>query len=64
MDTVARIECLKCKVVVLMKVRPPDDGEAAILVVATSVKLPCGHVGSDNKRWSGFVAAMEFETET
>jgi hypothetical protein len=64
MDTVATIECLKCKTSVLMKIRKPEDGEAAIFVVATNVKLPCGHNGSDDKRWAGFVTAMEFETET
>lgn len=64
--TAARIKCGngKCKTVVLMKVRPPADGEASIHVVATNVKLPCGHIGSDDKRWAGFVAEMEFEVES
>lgn len=61
MDQVARIECAKCKTAVVMKVRPPSDGEASIYVVATNVKLPCGHSGSDDKRWAGFVAEMGFE---
>ena len=64
METAAKIECLKCKTSVLMKVRKPEDGEASIYVVATNVKLPCGHDGSDNKRWAGFVAELVFETET
>lgn len=63
METVATIECLKCKVSVVMKVREPETGEASIFVTATNVKLPCGHHGSDHKRWSGDVAEISFEVK-
>jgi DNA-directed RNA polymerase subunit RPC12/RpoP len=63
-ETVARIECLECKTAVLMKARPPGAGEASILVLATNVKLPCGHDCSDVRRWAGFVAEVTFETAT
>lgn len=63
MEIVAKIECAKCKTSLLMKVVKPGEGEASIRITATNVLMPCGHHGSDPKRWTGDVAALAFEVE-
>jgi hypothetical protein len=61
MEPVAQIKCVSCKTTAVLSVRKAKPGEPSFPLQATSITMPCGHHGSDDKRWTGQIVEMKLE---